>query len=649
MSDLLLLFADQRATPSVAGAGPLKRTLTVDNTGLAQALTDYPVKVTLTNLNFDFTEANTDGGDLRLYSDAALSAPLKFDVESWDLDAETAVVFVKVPTIPASSTVDIYMRHQDSALSDASDPQNTYTFFDGFDSANKDVFPAGSDSGWSCGFDSVSRRIYYFGLESHQSKAWQAVCWLHLDSGDLGFAASLPTLFNKRTVVYHPTKKLFYLYGGRDDSATKTAEIVSFDPATGLYATLTETLPAAAFMSGQGAVYCPTNGKIYLFGLDGANILAHDTDAGTVTDTGADLPFGAMTDISAVWAGETQRIYLVGGGDAGGPGSNDTDRIDVYDPASPSTNPQASGITLSEEKTSTALGYYEDAEGNGFIYVFGGFRTTESTYSDVIEKITVGGGTESIATLSAKLYQTDDDAIAFWDPSSGRVVSGPWIHSTGVANEDDRKMVFVRLDPTTDTLDAEPALGGAPSGWTEVGNSALKSAAFGSMLRLYERGNAEFVRAEKVLSTALSGEYMIEWCLNPMTLYPVIGQEDSDQISLLEDSSGLAVFRLNNNGEATWYIDVGPNPGTTIASRDVGTWQILGALVDTANEFVWGLKDRANKTAQLAWDSSGIAPDRIWMNTSTAGRGAFVVDWVKVRNASVTAEPTVTVGAASPV
>ena len=108
---------------------------------------------------------------MRFYSDAALSVPLKFDVESWDPDAETAVVFVKVPTIPASSTVDIYMRHQDSGLSDASDPQNTYTFFDGFDSASKDVFPAGSDSGWSCGFDPVSRRVYYFGLESHQSAA----------------------------------------------------------------------------------------------------------------------------------------------------------------------------------------------------------------------------------------------------------------------------------------------------------------------------------------------------------------------------------------------------------------------------------------------------------------------------------------------
>ncbi len=78
-----------------------------EETGVAD-LVNYTVKMVLTNSNFNFSNAKSDGSDvIFLASDG--STPLPFWIEKWDSNAGEAVVWVKIPRIPRGGTVTIYM------------------------------------------------------------------------------------------------------------------------------------------------------------------------------------------------------------------------------------------------------------------------------------------------------------------------------------------------------------------------------------------------------------------------------------------------------------------------------------------------------------------------------------------------------------
>jgi hypothetical protein len=85
-----------------------RREITIDNTGNASALTDYQVSIALTSANMDFTHAESDGSDLRI-TDADGETIIPYFIEAYDSGAETATIWVKVPSIPASSEKTIYL------------------------------------------------------------------------------------------------------------------------------------------------------------------------------------------------------------------------------------------------------------------------------------------------------------------------------------------------------------------------------------------------------------------------------------------------------------------------------------------------------------------------------------------------------------
>ena len=77
--------------------------VTVPNPG-ATALTDFQVKVTLTNgVNFDFTKALSDGSDIRFTASDGITL-LPYWIESWTYPA-SATIWVKVPGIPTTGTI----------------------------------------------------------------------------------------------------------------------------------------------------------------------------------------------------------------------------------------------------------------------------------------------------------------------------------------------------------------------------------------------------------------------------------------------------------------------------------------------------------------------------------------------------------------
>ena len=84
-------------------------------------LTDYQVRIDLDATNFDFSHFLNGGEDLA-FTDAE-GNPLPYWVEKMDIAAEEATIWVKVPSIPANSSVDIYMYYGSSEVESASTPQ----------------------------------------------------------------------------------------------------------------------------------------------------------------------------------------------------------------------------------------------------------------------------------------------------------------------------------------------------------------------------------------------------------------------------------------------------------------------------------------------------------------------------------------------
>ncbi|MDY6834082.1 MAG: DUF2341 domain-containing protein [Chloroflexota bacterium] len=84
---------------------------------------NYQVKIELTTLNFDYSNAQDDGDDLRFYDSAG--NPLSYWIENWDTSG-TSTVWIKVPT-SGTSTVDMY--YGNPIASSASNGDDTFNVF----------------------------------------------------------------------------------------------------------------------------------------------------------------------------------------------------------------------------------------------------------------------------------------------------------------------------------------------------------------------------------------------------------------------------------------------------------------------------------------------------------------------------------------
>lgn len=100
-----------------------RRTVDIDNAS-TEILTDYQVRM---QVDFIPGAMDPDFNDLR-FTDS-VSNPLSFWVESY-VTGVSAIVWVKVPSMPASDTVTIYMYYNNSAAASASDRDATMDFME---------------------------------------------------------------------------------------------------------------------------------------------------------------------------------------------------------------------------------------------------------------------------------------------------------------------------------------------------------------------------------------------------------------------------------------------------------------------------------------------------------------------------------------
>ena len=66
--------------------------------GLSEDVQNYPLLIRLNSSNFDFSEAQSDGDDIR-FSQSDGTTPLDYEKELWDNSAEAAEIWVKVPVV----------------------------------------------------------------------------------------------------------------------------------------------------------------------------------------------------------------------------------------------------------------------------------------------------------------------------------------------------------------------------------------------------------------------------------------------------------------------------------------------------------------------------------------------------------------------
>ncbi len=86
-----------------------RKKISFDNRGISENLINFPVGISLTTLNFDFSKVQQSGNDIRFF-DSDGTTPIKYEVEIWDAAKKQALIWINVPKIDASSSSDfIYM------------------------------------------------------------------------------------------------------------------------------------------------------------------------------------------------------------------------------------------------------------------------------------------------------------------------------------------------------------------------------------------------------------------------------------------------------------------------------------------------------------------------------------------------------------
>ncbi len=102
-----------------------RRKLSINNTQVTDTLQNFPVRVSLTPANFDYSKAKTGGADLRFTDSDGITA-LSYEIETWN-PGSTSEVWVKVPEVTASSNDSIYVYYNNSAATSAQNPAGVWS------------------------------------------------------------------------------------------------------------------------------------------------------------------------------------------------------------------------------------------------------------------------------------------------------------------------------------------------------------------------------------------------------------------------------------------------------------------------------------------------------------------------------------------
>jgi hypothetical protein len=109
-----------------------RKAITINNTQNSNSLTDYQVKIVMDTASLiSAGKLKADGSDLR-FTDSDGSTLLSYWIQE-GINTTNTIIWIKVPSIPASSTKTIYVYYGNSQASSLSNGTATFLTFDNFD------------------------------------------------------------------------------------------------------------------------------------------------------------------------------------------------------------------------------------------------------------------------------------------------------------------------------------------------------------------------------------------------------------------------------------------------------------------------------------------------------------------------------------
>ena len=207
-------------------------------------LTDYQVKIVISGDDPIWQHARSAGEDIR-FCRYAEEQMLSYWIEKYDSTNKEAIIWVKVPSIPANSTIDIFMYYGNEEVTSKSDGVATFVFFDDFDdldisdytivSGSFDVVeePAGSGNGILKGTASGVNLIVHNTANVGTQKVVRAKVRPDSDTGAPGVVFGYQDSSNFYHVRIHAYEDQIQIYEWVSGSASKKGSTsVSISPGT---------------------------------------------------------------------------------------------------------------------------------------------------------------------------------------------------------------------------------------------------------------------------------------------------------------------------------------------------------------------------------------------------------------------------------
>jgi len=117
--------------PSWAHKRTLPLNTTVSGAAVATPQSHFPTLIRITATEMDFSQADTNGQDIRFTNDAE-DTDLDFEIERWDNAGSLGEIHVRVPSVVGNSTTNIKMFWGKSGQTTDSNPNNTFRTADNF-------------------------------------------------------------------------------------------------------------------------------------------------------------------------------------------------------------------------------------------------------------------------------------------------------------------------------------------------------------------------------------------------------------------------------------------------------------------------------------------------------------------------------------
>jgi len=280
----------------------LRVPISVDNTQGNVALSNYQVKISLPS-TFDFAKTQSNGNDIRFTSSDGV-ALLNYWIQSYNPAAQTGIIWVNVPALPAGAVTTIYMYYDNPNAAAASSGSGTFPFFSDFSDPAWTSLPAMPFNAADESASFVNGNFYIIGGYNNTATNPLASNYrFNPATGTYTAMASMPTA--RWGIISGAIGNKIYVFGGNINSSSGSAANQSYNPATNTWAK-NANLPAA--IAHQGITGCTDGTSMYLF----YNSLTYRYNPATNTYT----QLASMPDPMLSWASCSYvngNIYVIGG------------------------------------------------------------------------------------------------------------------------------------------------------------------------------------------------------------------------------------------------------------------------------------------------------------------------------------------------